>query len=170
MADSEYILTKNESEENQEKKKKKKSQAGSVLIRSKAIVEKKLAILKSALNENPKSVPLAITRLNLSKEILDSSTLNRQWKELIFLFPGNIKVWDAYLCFLTSHFTTFKLSKITEAFKNCVKKLKQMAGEAFRQDTQEIEQQLSHILIRLAHLWCRAGYRERSVALFQVLF
>ena len=68
--------------------KKKKSKDSKVFLRSKAIVEKKLSIIKSALDHNPKSVKLSIKRLELSKEIMDSTTLNRQWKELLFLFPG----------------------------------------------------------------------------------
>ena len=87
--DSDFQLN-NENEDGSEKK-KKKSKVGDVRIRSKAIVEKKLSIIKSALDHNPKSVKLSIKRLDLSKEIMDSTTLNTQWRELLFLFPGNFK-------------------------------------------------------------------------------
>ena len=82
---------------------------------------------------------LYVKNLDLSKEILDSDSLNRKWEELLELFPGEIKVWDKYLYFLTSHFTSFKLSKITSAFKDCLYKLKNMTGQAFRQDQTELE-------------------------------
>ena len=163
LADSEFVI----GQEN--KKKKKSSKNASVMVRSKAIVEKKLSILKSALDQNPKSVILSVKRLNLSKEILDSSTLNRQWKELIFLFPTDVQVWDHYLTFLTSHFTTFTLTQITGAFKECFTRLQAMVGHAFRNDHEDLEDQMSHLLVRLWHLWARAGYREKSVALFQAL-
>ena len=44
-----------------------------------------------------------------------------------------------------------------------------MTEDAFCKDPQQVEDQMSHILIRLWHLWSRAGYRERSVGLFQAL-
>ena len=170
MADSEFTLKENNEDDPElNKKMKKKMKKGSVLIRSKAIIEKKLSILKTALDHNPKSVILSVKRLNLSKEIMDSSTLNRQWKELLFLFPGDIQIWDHYLSFLTSHFTTFTLKKITNAYKECFQKLQTMAGDAYRTDQKDIEDQMSLILIKLWHLWARSGYRERSVALFQAL-
>ena len=167
LADSEFVI--GGQAENKKKSKKKSSKNASVMVRSKAIVEKKLSILKSALDQNPKSVILSVKRLNLSKEILDSSTLNRQWKELIFLFPTDVQVWDHYLTFLTSHFTTFTLTQITGAFKECFARLQAMVGQAFRNDHEDLEDQMSHLLVRLWHLWARAGYREKSVALFQAL-
>ena len=167
LADSEFVI--GGQGENKKKSKKKSSKNASVMVRSKAIVEKKLSILKSALDQNPKSVILSVKRLNLSKEILDSSTLNRQWKELIFLFPTDVQVWDHYLTFLTSHFTTFTLTQITGAFKECFARLQAMVGQAFRNDHEDLEEQMSHLLVRLWHLWARAGYREKSVALFQAL-
>lgn len=167
LADSEFVI--GGQGENKKKSKKKSSKNASVMVRSKAIVEKKLSILKSALDQNPKSVILSVKRLNLSKEILDSSTLNRQWKELIFLFPTDVQVWDHYLTFLTSHFTTFTLTQITGAFKECFARLQAMVGQAFRNDHEDLEDQMSHLLVRLWHLWARAGYREKSVALFQAL-
>lgn len=167
LADSEFVI--GGQGENKKKSKKKSSKNASVMVRSKAIVEKKLSILKSALDQNPKSVILSVKRLNLSKEILDSSTLSRQWKELIFLFPTDVQVWDHYLTFLTSHFTTFTLTQITGAFKECFARLQAMVGQAFRNDHEDLEDQMSHLLVRLWHLWARAGYREKSVALFQAL-
>ena len=167
LADSEFVIGKGN--ENETATKKKKNKNASVMVRSKAIVEKKLSILKSALDHNPKSVILSVQRLNLSKEILDSNTLNRQWKELIFLFPTDVQVWDSYLTFLTSHFTTFTVSQITNAFKDCFSRLQEMVGQAFRSDHEDLEEQMSGLLVRLWHLWARAGYREKSVALFQAL-
>ena len=164
MADSEFML-----ETSSSKKKSKSSKSASIMVRSKAIVERKLSILKSALDHNPKSVILSVKRLILSKEILDSSTLNRQWKELIYLFPTNVQVWDHFLTFLVSHFTTFTISQITEAFKECFVRLENLVGQALRNDGEDVEEHMSHILIRLWHLWSRAGYREKSVALFQAL-
>ena len=54
----------------------------------------------------------------------------------IFLFKlsGNVQIWDAYLTFLTSYFTGFTLSKITNAYKDCFQRIQTMTGQAFRSD------------------------------------
>lgn len=150
LADSEFHSV--ASDEPEPKKKKSNS---NVMLRTKAIVEKKLSILKSALDHNPKSVDLSVKRLNLLKEvIMDSSTLNRQWKELLFLLPTNVQVWDQYLTFLASHFTTFSLSKITQAYQECFQRLQSMTTQANFRNV-DLEEQMSHIIIRLWHLWAR---------------
>ena len=131
-----------------EPKTSKASRERSVFIRNKAIVEKKLSILKTALDQNPKSVILYVKRLHLSKEIQDSKTLNRQWKELLFLFPSEIRVLDEYLRFLASHFTSFSLANVTEEYKNAFEKLKILAGDAFQQNHASIENQMTNIIIR----------------------
>ena len=136
------------SEPRPEPKTSKASRERSVFIRNKAIVEKKLSILKTALDHNPKSVILYVKRLHLSKEIQDSKTLNRQWKELLFLFPSEIQVLDEYLRFLASHFTSFSLTNVTEEYKNAFQKLKNLAGDAFQQNHADIENQMTNIIIR----------------------
>ena len=85
-------------------------------------------------------------------------------------FTGDVQVWDAYLTFLTSYFTGFTLSKITRSYKDCLQRLQTMTNQAFRTDDQiDLEEQISHIVIKLWHLWAKSGHRERSVALFQAL-
>merc|ERR1719266_117371 len=44
-----------------------------------------------------------------------------------------------------------------------------MTGQAFRQDQTELENKITNVIVRMAHLWSRSGYRERSMALFQAL-
>ena len=45
-----------------------------------------------------------------------------------------------------------------------------MTDQAFRTEDQiDLEEQISHIVIKLWHLWAKSGHRERSVALFQAL-
>ena len=171
LAETDFTITP-ENPDGEEPRKLKKSQRerGNVVIRTKAIVERKLAILKSAMESNPRSVVLLVKRLNLQKEILeDSKTLNGHWEELISIFPEELNAWDEYLRFLTSYFTTFTVSKITGAFQKCFSKLKEMSYQAFGHDPSMLENQMTNIIIRLAHLWAKSGYRERSMGLFQAL-
>ena len=171
-----------ENEENKDVPVSKKTvKARNVLLQKKAVVEKKLSILKAASDKNPDSILLAVERLKLSKELYDNSTLDRQWKELIFLYPGNLEVWKHYLSFNTSHFTTFSVNKLAKSFKNYFLKLKQMHGQgsAFfhessnksscRINTAQIEDEMVKLILRIANHWTRAGYKEKSIGLFQAL-
>ena len=160
---------------------KKTVKARNVLLQKKAIIEKKLSILKTASEKNPNSIVLAVERLKLSKELYDNATLDRQWKELIFLHPGNIEVWKYYLSFNASHFTTFSVNKLSKSYKNYFLKLKQMHGqgstfinESFKKssgyiNSSEIEDEMVKLIIRIANHWTRAGYMEKTIALFQAL-
>ena len=143
----------------------------SATVRDNAVVEKKLAVVKTAMEKNPKSVVLAMERLRLSKQISDVASLERQWKEVLLMFPENLAVLKNYLDFSTSHFTSFKLGKVTRAFRTCFAKLKGMHGDGSRGsiDVPSLEDEMVNMLVRLAHLWAGAGYTERAVGLFQAL-
>ena len=165
-----------EPQEQAAKKDKKAEKAGNVLLRNRAIIEKKLSILKTASEKNPHSILIAVERLKLSKEIYDNATLDRQWKELIFMFPGNVEVWKHYLIFNASHFTTFSVNKISKSYKNFFLKLKQMHSQGNQNfsgtssqnySMSQIEDEMVSLLVRQANLWTRAGYREKAIALFQ---
>ena len=56
-----------EEEEEKDRKREKKNAARNVVQKQKALVEKKLAILKTALDKNPKSIKLSVKRLHLSR-------------------------------------------------------------------------------------------------------
>ena len=181
LGTSEFSSKNSKEPEENVKHDKKAEKARNVLLRNKAVTEKKLSILKSASEKNPGSILLAVERLKISKELYDNETLDRQWKELIFMFPGNLEVWKHYLAFVSSHFTTFSVNKITRSYKNFFLKLKQMhergtinfvhpTSENITQaSSMEIENEIVNLILRLANLWTRAGYREKVIALFQAL-
>ena len=181
LGNSDFISKKQDGGENDKRKDKKAESARNVLLRNKAVIEKKLSILKTASEQNPKSILLAVERLKLSKEIYDNETLDRQWKELIYMFPDKIAVWKHYLSFVGSHFTTFSVTKMARSYKNFFLKLKLMYGEGSKNflqpsspndeqiSTLQIEDEMVKLLLRLSNFWVRAGYREKSIALFQAL-
>ena len=157
---------------------KKTEKARNVILRNKAVIEKKLSILKTASEKNPRSILLAVERLKHSKEIYDNATLDRQWKELIFMFPRNAEVWKYYLSFAASHFTNFSVNKMAKSYKHFFLKLKQMHGQGSKNfsesqqndnqtSTQQIEDEIVNLTINVANHWTRAGYREKAIALFQ---
>lgn len=153
---------------------KKKKASKNVILKQKALIEKKLAILKAAIDKNPQSIELAVKRLDLSKEILDTSTLDRQWQELIFIFPRNLDLWQHYLRFVCTHFASFSLTKSLKAFRTCFHKLKNLQGHSFtstiaQERPPDLEAHMLEILSQLAHFLAKAGFREKAVGLFQAM-
>ena len=87
------------------------------ILRAKALTERKLAICRSAIEKNTRSIDLAVKRLELSRDLLDSKTLDQQWKELIFVYPENIALWKRYLLFIQTHYIRFSISDTIKAYK-----------------------------------------------------
>ncbi len=150
---------------------RKRKAARNVVMKRNALVEKKLAVLKSALDRNPKNTDLAVKRLELSREVLETSVLDRQWKELIFLFPKNFELWRYYLRFASSYFTSFSVSKVVRAYRTCFAKLREVQSQSFLSPDrpEDLERQMRIIFASLCHFMARAGYREKGVALFQAM-
>ena len=143
-----------------------------MVLKQKALVEKKLSILKVALEKNPKSIKLAVKRLALSREILDTHTLDRQWQELIFLFPRNFDLWHHYLSFMGTHFTNFTVGKITKAHHTCMERLKAVQFQSFTSfdDKPEgLEDHMMRVFVGYVHFLERSGFREKAIALFQAM-
>jgi len=114
---------------------------------------------------------LAVKRLELSRVVLETSVLDRQWQELIFLFPKNFELWRFYLRFVSSYFTSFSAPKAVAAYVACFAKLRQVQAQSFLTPERppDLEAQMRRALVDLAHFLASAGFRERAVALFQAM-
>lgn len=104
-------------ESNDEKESKKSRKKNGEILRAKALVERKLAICKSAIEKNTRSIELAVKRLELSRDLFDSKTLDQQWKELIFVYPENLELWKRYLLFVQTHYIRFSVTDTIKAYK-----------------------------------------------------
>ena len=89
----------------------------------KLILEKKLAILERAIESNQSSVELKLAKLKLCAEFWEPSTLVKEWQKLIFLHPNNTALWQKYLLFCQSQFSTFSVSKIHSLYGKCLSTL-----------------------------------------------
>ena len=85
------------------------------------------------------------------------------------MFPDSLEVLKNFLEFSCSHFTSFKVGKVTRAFRTCFSKLKVMQGNTYGAEQARLENEMVDMVARLARFWSRAGYTERAVALFQAL-
>merc|ERR1719186_1439768 len=157
-------------DENETRKSRKKR--GEVL-RAKALTERKLAICKAAIEKNTRSIKLAVKRLELSKDLFDSKTLDQQWKELIFVYPENVDLWKRYLLFVQTHYIRFTVGDTMKAYRSCILKLRmqqeRLVEEFDNSKLFEVEHGILDILEQLACLLVQAGHSEKAVALFQGL-
>ena len=87
------------------------------------VLEKKLAILERAIESNPSSVDLTLAKLKLCTEFWEATTLLKEWQKLIFLHPNNTALWQKYLLFCQSQFSTFSVSKIQSLYGKCLSTL-----------------------------------------------
>ena len=141
--------------------------AQNVVMKRRALAEKKLAILSKAIEVNPMNHALYVKRLDLGKEVFESKTLDSQWKELLTLFPRNVHLWVSYLQFVTSHFTSFSVDKVNRAYRTCLEKLRMERDNCFEKDKMEF--QMISILNDYCHFLGRSGFREKSIAVYQAM-
>ncbi|XP_042203709.1 nuclear exosome regulator NRDE2-like isoform X2 [Homarus americanus] len=137
----------------------------------KALAERKISILDSAIKKNFRSVELQFERLEIGKDIWDDKKLKQEWSTLIFNFPNKIQVWHQYLVCMQTHFTSFSLPSVVQTFSKCSERLQQMQSGVFltHSPPPDLGKCLVDIAVQLAHVWRQGGHMERSIALFQAL-
>lgn len=158
-------------DKNANKKSRKKN---GEILRAKALTERKLAICKSAIEKNTRSIELAVKRLELSRDLFDSAQLDQQWKELIFVYPENIALWKRYLLFIQTHYSRFTIPDTLKAYKSCVVKLRErqeaLAGDrASRERLVQLEHGIIDIIEAGTGVLLQSGHAEKAVAVFQGL-
>lgn len=87
------------------------------------VLEKKLAILERAIESNPNDVDLKLARLKLCTEFWEPSAVIKEWQKLVFLHPNNSTLWQKYLLFCQSQFSTFLVSKVHTLYGKCLSTL-----------------------------------------------
>ncbi|KAK8724932.1 hypothetical protein OTU49_010986, partial [Cherax quadricarinatus] len=158
-----YLFQGTDSNNKDSKKKHKRNR--------KALAERKISILDSAIKKNFRSLELQFERLEIGKDIWDDKKLKQEWGTLIFNFPNKIKVWHQYLIFMKTHFTSFNLSVVVQTFAKCTERLQQMHSGVFltHSPPPDLGRCLVDIAVQLAQIWRQGGHMERSIALFQAL-
>ena len=137
----------------------------------KALAERKVSILDSAIKKNIRNLELCFKRLEIGKDLWDDKKLKQEWDTLVFSFPNKIRVWHKYLAYVQTHFTSFSLTSAVRTFGKCTEKLQQMRDGVFltHAPPQDIGRCLVDVCVQLTHVWRQGGYMERSIALFQAL-
>ncbi|XP_039202865.1 nuclear exosome regulator NRDE2 [Crotalus tigris] len=138
---------------------------------SKLILEKKLAILERAIENNPNEVDLKLARLKLCIEFWEPSAVVKEWQKLIFLHPNNPALWQKYLLFCQSQFSTFTVSKTHGCYGKCLSTLSAVYDGSMlsHPELPGTEEAMLAIFLQQCHFLRQAGHSEKAVSLFQAL-
>nr|XP_029531606.1 protein NRDE2 homolog isoform X2 [Oncorhynchus nerka] len=136
-----------------------------------ATLEKKVAILDRAVENNPSCVELKLERLRLCRELWEPAALLKEWKKLVFLHPNSAPLWRKYLLFMQSHFSTFSVSKVNTVYGKCLSTLAavQDGSMVSHQMLPGTDEHMLAIFLQQCHFLRQAGHSEKAVCLFQGL-
>ncbi|XP_036986114.2 nuclear exosome regulator NRDE2 isoform X2 [Artibeus jamaicensis] len=137
----------------------------------KLILEKKLAILERAIESNQSSVDLKLAKLQLCAEFWEPATLLREWQKLIFLHPNNTALWQKYLLFCQSQFSTFSVSKIHSLYGKCLSTLSAVKDGSIvsHPELPGTEEAMFALFLQQCHFLRQAGHSEKAVSLLQAM-
>ncbi|XP_006839640.1 PREDICTED: protein NRDE2 homolog [Chrysochloris asiatica] len=137
----------------------------------KLILEKKLAILERAIESNQSSVDLKLAKLKLCSEFWEPGTLLKEWQKLIFLHPNNTALWQKYLLFCQSQFSTFSISKIHSLYGKCLSTLSSVKDGSILSHPvlPGTEEAMFALFLQQCHFLRQAGHSEKAVSLFQAM-
>uniref|UniRef100_A0A8C6DMQ0 Nuclear exosome regulator NRDE2 n=1 Tax=Moschus moschiferus TaxID=68415 RepID=A0A8C6DMQ0_MOSMO len=135
------------------------------------VLEKKLAILERAIESNPSSVDLKLAKLKLCAEFWEPTTLLKEWQKLIFLHPNNTALWQKYLLFCQSQFSTFSVSKIQSLYGKCLSTLSAVRDGSIvsHPELPGTEEAMFALFLQQCHFLRQAGHSEKAVSLFQAM-
>ncbi|XP_012870908.1 PREDICTED: protein NRDE2 homolog isoform X2 [Dipodomys ordii] len=137
----------------------------------KLLLEKKLAILERAIDCNQSSVDLKLARLKLCAEFWEPSMLVKEWQKLIFLHPNNTALWQKYLVFCQSQFSTFSISKIHSLYGKCLSTLSAVNDGSILSHPAlpGTEDAMFALFLQQCHFLRQAGHSEKAISLFQAM-
>ncbi|XP_077179591.1 nuclear exosome regulator NRDE2 [Paroedura picta] len=137
----------------------------------KLVLEKKLAILEKAIESNPNDVDLKLARLKLCTEFWEPSAVIKEWQKLVFLHPNNPALWQKYLLFCQSQFSTFVVSKVHALYGKCLSTLSavQDGSMVSHPALPGTERAMLAISTQQCHFLRQAGHTEKAISLFQAL-
>ncbi|XP_034957789.1 nuclear exosome regulator NRDE2 [Zootoca vivipara] len=137
----------------------------------KLILEKKLAILERAIESNPNNADLKLARLKLCTEFWEPSAVIKEWQKLVFLHPNNPALWQKYLLFCQSQFSTFAVSKVHSLYGKCLSTLSAVHDGSMvsHPALPHTEEAMLAIFLQQCHFLRQAGHSEKAISLFQAL-
>jgi hypothetical protein len=139
-----------------------------------SLLEKKITILKKALESNPDNEVLLLAYLREAQQLWESDKILTLWKRTVEEHARNPTLWKAYILFLQTTFSSFSVSSMREVYAHAIKMLQAVVFEYATSGghvarLQELESALLDIFVTCCMFERQAGYSEKAVALFQAL-
>uniref|UniRef100_T1IPR7 Uncharacterized protein n=1 Tax=Strigamia maritima TaxID=126957 RepID=T1IPR7_STRMM len=140
-------------------------------ISERAIFERKISVLDKAIETNPTSIKLVVAKMKICEHYWESAELKKEWQKILFTHPNNILVWDNYLLFLQSHFSTFSFSTVVKGYAKCFSKLNSLLEGTFisHSPPPDLAGHMLRILLKFCQFLHQVGHREKALACFQAM-
>ena len=94
-----------------------------------AIYEKKVAIMKKAMDANQGNVELKLKYLELCQETWEPHQINKELENMLFIHPTDLSLWKHFLLFNQCRLSTFSVGRVCKLYQRCIKTL-QKYGDA----------------------------------------
>ncbi|KAJ3299178.1 hypothetical protein HK104_009782 [Borealophlyctis nickersoniae] len=127
------------------------------------INEKKQTIYSKALEELPNNETLLLGYLKCCEETWETAKLLTKWDQVLKSNPGSFVLWNQYLTFRQTNYSSFTVSGCLELYEDCMRLL-MLDRTSSRERKEEI---LLHIFFRACNLLAQSGFFEKAIGLLQ---
>ncbi|KAK7103736.1 hypothetical protein V1264_018579 [Littorina saxatilis] len=138
-----------------------------------ACIEKKVAILDKALKANPSCLELQIEKLAVEQDVTDSTSLAKQWDDLLFVHSADVRLWRHYLQFQQSRLSTFSVGRMGKLYHRCFRTLSPILEGKVKvvkmADTDNLEEEMIGVFEQYCSFLHQSGFTEKAVASYQAM-
>ncbi|XP_060076343.1 nuclear exosome regulator NRDE2-like [Ylistrum balloti] len=148
--------------------------AGSMNVKKlpkQVVHEKKVMILKKAMEANSSCVSLKLRYLELCQGNLEAAEVNKELESLLFVYPTDTTLWRQYLLYNQSHLATFSVTRVCKFYSTCIQKLiGYQEGSVFSHgSTDGLDRNMLDLFVQYCCFLRQAGHMEKAVGCFQAL-
>jgi len=138
-------------------------------VRQGALAEKRLAVLRRAVEANPRHDELRLALLRAAEALLPPEPLAREWEAAVAALPGSVPIWVAAIGARARAFAAFTVGDVRELGARALASLgtaleQAAAAGAAVAELEGRERGMLLVALRLAHAERAAGYDERALA------
>lgn len=168
---------------NDDQKAQPKPPSGSSNQMRKYFLEKKLSILEKALNQNRRSINLNLLQLSLiggnyTDLGLSVTEVDSKWKQLAFLFPFELRVWQEWATFTLRCRSIIDYASQARTGKTFRSALQSFCGKFLEGNLVQVHQMTNgqvhrvcvDLVLALTRFYDSIDQREKAVAIWQALF
>ncbi|KAJ3103732.1 hypothetical protein HDU97_009906 [Phlyctochytrium planicorne] len=130
-----------------------------------AVNDKKLAIYEKAFQHLPNDDELLAGYMTCCSETWETTRLLTKWDKVLKEHMGSFLLWDKYLEFRQTNYTTFSVANCMDVYSECISTLSQ--SKYLDEDCKE--NILTHIFIRACFMLFQSGFVERAICSFQAM-